>query len=219
MERADLLKENANIFSVQGKALNKHANRDELRVVVVGNPANTNALIASCNAPNIDPTQFTAMTRLDHNRGLAQIAAKADCLVTDIHKFAIWGNHSSTQYPDVSHTRVKDKWLKDIVNQKWVEETFIPTGAKDRGCYHFSTRVQQCRVSSQCRDRTYARLDHGHGWGMDLHGRLDRQEKRRLWCCRRHLLFLPGHVPKWPIHHRTKCPHRPIFRETHDCDK
>lgn len=134
MERADLLKANADIFKVQGEALNRAANRDTLRVVVVGNPANTNAWIAAQSAPDLSPTQFTAMTRLDHDRGLAQLSAKTGALVSNIERFAIWvrfrasdsvcgrvvdrlaqGNHSSTMVPDVSHVRINDKWGRDVV--------------------------------------------------------------------------------------------------------
>ena len=105
MERKDLLEANAQIFSVQGKAINDHASRD-IRVLVVGNPANTNALIASSNAPDISPAQFTAMTRLDHNRAIAQLAAKTDKHVSDVRGMTIWGNHSATQYPDIHHATV-----------------------------------------------------------------------------------------------------------------
>jgi len=126
MERKDLLTANAAIFSVQGKALADKASRD-VKVLVVGNPANTNALIALSNAKKLDPKQFTAMVRLDHNRALAQLAAKTGAHTTDIDKMIIWGNHSSTQYPDISHTTVKGKPAKSLVDQAWVEKDFIPT--------------------------------------------------------------------------------------------
>ena len=116
MERKDLLEANAAIFSVQGKAINDHASRD-IRVLVVGNPANTNALIASSNAPDIDPGNFTAMTRLDHNRAMAQLAAKTECHVNDIKCMTIWGNHSATQYPDVNHATVKGDAAAGLVDQ------------------------------------------------------------------------------------------------------
>ena len=128
MERGDLLRDNGNIFRGQGQAINKTADRSNLRVVVVGNPANTNAWIASQNAPDIDPKCFTAMTRLDHNRGLAQLSERTGFGVSDIHKFAIWGNHSSTQYPDVNHATVGGKSLKEVINDdQWTKEVFIPT--------------------------------------------------------------------------------------------
>jgi len=164
MERGDLLKENANIFSAQGKALNKTANRDTLRVCVVGNPANTNALIASCNAPNIHPRRFTAMTRLDHNRGVAQLAEKLNCKVTDIERFAIWGNHSATQYPDVSHTQVKGKWVKELVDEKWVRDFFIPKVQK-RG-----SEVIDTRGSSSAASAANAAIEHMRDWVKGTNG-------------------------------------------------
>jgi len=165
MERADLLKENASIFNAQGKALNKHANREELRVVVVGNPANTNALIASCAAPDIHPSQFTAMTRLDHNRGIAQLAQKTNCLVTDIERFCIWGNHSSTQYPDVSHTQIKGKWAKDLVDAAWVKDTFIPK-VQQRGA-----AIIAARGSSSAASAANAAIEHMRDWVLGTHGK------------------------------------------------
>src|SRR5210317_2062785 len=119
MERKDLLEANAAIFSLQGKAINDHANRD-IRVLVVGNPANTNALIASSNAPDIDPGNFTAMTRLDHNRAMAQLAAKTGGHVNDIQRMTIWGNHSATQYPDIHHATVGGKAAPELVDKNWV---------------------------------------------------------------------------------------------------
>ena len=118
MERKDLLQANAAIFSVQGKAINDHASRD-IKVLVVGNPANTNALIASSNAPDIDPGNFTAMTRLDHNRAMAQLAAKTDSHVNDIQRMTIWGNHSATQYPDINHATVAGKDAADQVDGQY----------------------------------------------------------------------------------------------------
>jgi len=172
MERKDLLKENAQIFSVQGQALNKVANRDELRVVVVGNPANTNALIASANAPNINPSQFTAMTRLDHNRGLAQLALKANCKVTDIDRFAIWGNHSSTQYPDLSHTTIKGKWAKDIVDAAWIKDTFIPK-VQQRGA-----AIIAARGSSSAASAANAAVEHMRDW---VHGTQGKWTSMAVW--------------------------------------
>jgi len=165
MERADLLKENASIFNAQGKALNKYSNREELRVVVVGNPANTNALIASCAAPDIHPSQFTAMTRLDHNRGIAQLAQRTNCLVTEIERFAIWGNHSSTQYPDVSHTQIKGKWAKDLVDAAWVKDTFIPK-VQQRGA-----AIIAARGSSSAASAANAAIEHMRDWVLGTHGK------------------------------------------------
>ena len=125
MERKDLLEANAAIFSAQGKAINDNASKD-IKVLVVGNPANTNALIAQRNAPDINPRQFTAMTRLDHNRGMAQLANKLGKTVNDITKMTIWGNHSSTQYPDLHHCEVDGKVAIDQVEQDWYEGTYIP---------------------------------------------------------------------------------------------
>jgi malate dehydrogenase len=125
MERKDLLEANAAIFSVQGKALNDHASRD-VKVLVVGNPANTNALIARQNAPDLDPGNFTAMTRLDHNRAAAQLAKNTGKHVTDVKKVTIWGNHSSTQYPDISNATVAGQAATGLVEDSWYKETFIP---------------------------------------------------------------------------------------------
>src|ERR1700721_3761440 len=125
MERKDLLLANAQIFSAQGKALNEVADR-QVKVLVVGNPANTNSLIARANAKDLNPRNFTAMTRLDHNRALSQLAEKTGKHVTSITHMTIWGNHSATKYPDLSHTLVQGKPAKSLVDQKWIEETFIP---------------------------------------------------------------------------------------------
>ena len=126
MERKDLLMANAQIFSVQGKAINERASRD-IKVLVVGNPANTNALIARENAPDIDPRNFTAMTRLDHNRALAQLAAQTGTHPRDIRQMTIWGNHSATQYPDISQATVNGKPAREMVDQGWYRDEFIPT--------------------------------------------------------------------------------------------
>ena len=126
MERKDLLTENARIFSVQGKALNESASRD-VRVLVVGNPANTNALIASANAPDIDKAQFTAMTRLDHNRAISQLAGKTGAATTEISRLTIWGNHSATQYPDIHHAIIAGDRAVDRVDEEWITGEFIPT--------------------------------------------------------------------------------------------
>ena len=126
MERADLLRDNAKIFTVQGKALDEHASR-QVKVLVVGNPANTNALIAQSNAPSLNPGNFTAMTRLDHNRALAQLAAKTGTHVNQISRMTIWGNHSATQYPDISHALVEERRASELVDAEWVKNDFIPT--------------------------------------------------------------------------------------------
>jgi len=172
MERKDLLKENAAIFSVQGKALNKVSNREELRVVVVGNPANTNALIASANAPDISPAQFTAMTRLDHNRGLAQLALKTNSQVKDIDRFAIWGNHSSTQYPDVSHTTINGKWAKDSIDAAWIKDTFIPK-VQQRGA-----AIIAARGSSSAASAANAAVEHMRDW---VHGTNGKWTSMGVW--------------------------------------
>src|ERR1700704_109836 len=125
MERKDLLLANAQIFSVQGRALNEVADRN-VKVLVVGNPANTNANIARANAKDLNPRNFTAMTRLDHNRALSQLAEKTGSPVTAIRRMTIWGNHSATQYPDLTHTTVGGKPAPSLVDQKWVAESFIP---------------------------------------------------------------------------------------------
>ena len=138
MERKDLLEANAAIFSVQGKAINDQANKD-IRILVVGNPANTNALIASSNAPDIDPANFTAMTRLDHNRAIAQLAAKTDSHVSDVRCMTIWGNHSATQYPDINHASVGGKKAADLVDQGWLQDEFIPV-VQQRGAAIINAR-------------------------------------------------------------------------------
>jgi malate dehydrogenase len=157
MERKDLLLANAQIFSAQGKALNDVADRN-VKVLVVGNPANTNALIARANAPDLDPRNFTAMTRLDHNRALAQLAEKTGTHTTDIRKLTIWGNHSSTQYPDLSHATVGGKPAKSLVDQKWIEETFIPV-VQQRGA-----AIIKARGASSAASAASAAIDHVHTW-------------------------------------------------------
>ncbi len=159
MERKDLLEANAAIFSVQGKAINKHASRD-IRVLVVGNPANTNALIASSNAPDIDARNFTAMTRLDHNRAKAQLAAKTNSHVNDIQCMTIWGNHSATQYPDVNHATVKGGKATDLVDHAWLEETFIPV-VQQRGA-----AIIEARGASSAASAASAAIDHMHDWAL-----------------------------------------------------
>jgi len=138
MERKDLLEANAAIFSVQGKAINDHAARD-IKVLVVGNPANTNALIAQRNAPDIDPRQFTAMTRLDHNRAISQLGEKLDVDINEVTKMTIWGNHSSTQYPDLFHALVSAEVAVEKVEQQWYEQDYIPT-VQQRGAAIIAAR-------------------------------------------------------------------------------
>ncbi len=159
MERNDLLEANAQIFSVQGKAMNDHANRD-IRVLVVGNPANTNALIASANAPDIDKSRFTAMTRLDHNRAMAQLAAKTDAHVTDIRQLTIWGNHSATQYPDIHHATISGRAATDLVDEGWLADDFIPT-VQQRGA-----AIIKARGASSAASAASAAIDHMHDWAL-----------------------------------------------------
>jgi malate dehydrogenase len=157
MERKDLLLENAKIFSAQGKALNAVASRD-VRVLVVGNPANTNSLIALKNAPSLPPQHFTAMTRLDHNRGRAQLAEKTGAAVSEVRRIIIWGNHSATQYPDLHHATVSGKQALSIVEQSWFKDTFIPT-VQQRGA-----AVIKARGTSSAASAAAAALDHVHDW-------------------------------------------------------
>jgi len=159
MERKDLLHANAQIFSVQGRALDESAARD-VRVLVVGNPANTNALIAAANAPGLDRRQFTAMTRLDHNRAKSQIAHKTESHVTDVRHMAIWGNHSATQYPDISHCTVAGRPAKDLVDRDWIENEFIPT-VQQRGA-----AVIKARGASSAASAASAALDHVRCWAL-----------------------------------------------------
>jgi len=160
MERKDLLIANAQIFSAQGKALNEVAER-RVKVLVVGNPANTNALIAQANAPDLEPRNFTAMTRLDHNRALAQLAEKTGSHVTDIRRMTIWGNHSSTQYPDLSHAEVAGRPAKSLVDPGWISGTFIPV-VQQRGA-----AVIKARGASSAASAASAAIDHVHTW---VHG-------------------------------------------------
>jgi malate dehydrogenase len=157
MERKDLLLANAQIFSAQGKALDAVASRD-CKVLVVGNPANTNALIAMKNAKSLNPRNFTAMTRLDHNRALSQLAEKTGVHTTAISKMTIWGNHSATQYPDLSHCLVGGKPAKSLVDQAWIESTFIPT-VQQRGA-----AIIKARGASSAASAASAAIDHVHDW-------------------------------------------------------
>lgn len=159
MERKDLLEANAAIFSVQGKALNDHASRD-IKVLVVGNPANTNALIAQRNAPDLNPRQFTAMTRLDHNRAQTALAQKLGVAITDIDKMTIWGNHSSTQYPDLFHTLVKGEVAVNKVDQKWYESDYIPK-VQQRGA-----AIIKARGASSAASAANAAIFHMRDWAL-----------------------------------------------------
>lgn len=159
MERKDLLEANAAIFSVQGKALNEHAARD-VKVLVVGNPANTNALIAQRNAPDLNPRQFTAMTRLDHNRAVGQLALKTEKSVTDIKQAIIWGNHSATQYPDLHHTLVNGDAATGLVDNSWYTDEFIPT-IQQRGA-----AIIKARGASSAASAANAAVDHMRDWAL-----------------------------------------------------
>ena len=163
MERSELMEANAAIFSVQGKALNEHASRD-VKVLVVGNPANTNCLIAQRNAPDLDPRNFTSMMRLDHNRALAQLAAKTGAAVSDIEGLAVWGNHSPTMYPDLHHATVAGKPALDLVDMAWLDNAFIPTVQK-RGA-----AIIDARGASSAASAANAAIDHVRNWMSDSGG-------------------------------------------------
>jgi len=164
MERSDLLKVNAEIFSVQGKALDKHANR-EVKVLVVGNPANTNALITLKNAPSLNPRNITAMMRLDHNRSLSQLADKLGSHTTKIEKMVVWGNHSATQYPDISYATVDGQAIAGKVDQEWYVNDFIPT-IQQRGA-----AVIKARGASSAASAASAAIDHMHDWALGTNGK------------------------------------------------
>jgi malate dehydrogenase len=164
MERKDLLQANAAIFSVQGKALAAKASKD-VRVLVVGNPANTNALIAASNAHGLDPKQITAMMRLDHNRATGQLANKLGAHVSDVEKIAIWGNHSATQYPDISNATVKGKAARPQVEQSWLESDFIPT-VQQRGA-----AIIKARGASSAASAASAAVDHMRDWALGTDGK------------------------------------------------
>jgi len=158
MERADLLEANGAIFTGQGRAINDHA-ADDVRVLVTGNPANTNALIAMANAPDVPRERFTALTRLDHNRAIAQLAAKTGSAVTDITQMTIWGNHSATQYPDIFHAQVRGQNAASLVDdQAWLESDFIPT-VQNRGA-----AIIEARGSSSAASAANATVDHARDW-------------------------------------------------------
>jgi len=159
MERKDLLEANAAIFSAQGKALNDNASKD-IKVLVVGNPANTNSLIAQRNAPDINPRQFTAMTRLDHNRAMSQIANKTGTTINDVTHMTIWGNHSATQYPDLHEAKVNGKPAIDMVDQAWYENDFIPT-VQQRGA-----AIIAARGASSAASAANAAIAHMRTWAL-----------------------------------------------------
>jgi malate dehydrogenase len=165
MERKDLLEANAQIFSVQGAAINKVASR-EVKVLVVGNPANTNALIAYHNAPDLNPGQFTAMMRLDHNRAISQLAAKTGKHSTDVDGVIIWGNHSATQYPDIHHCKVAGKAATGLVDQNWVVDDFIPT-VQQRGA-----AIIKARGASSAASAANAAIEHMRDWALGTDGKV-----------------------------------------------
>jgi len=159
MERKDLISANGKIFGPQGAAMNKVASRD-IKVLVVGNPANTNALIARAAAPDLNPRNFTAMTRLDHNRALAQLADQTGIPHSNISRMVIWGNHSSTQYPDIRFADVDEKLAADLVDQEWYRETFIPD-VQQRGA-----AIIKARGASSAASAASAAIDHIRNWAM-----------------------------------------------------
>ena len=159
MERGDLLTDNGNIFSAQGKALNAHAARS-VKVLVVGNPANTNAFIAAANAPDLEPAQFTAMTRLDHNRAKAHLAEKLGIHHDHVRKMTIWGNHSATQYPDISHALAKGEAAVEMVDPQWLEGEFIPA-VQQRGA-----AIIAARGASSAASAAAAAIDHIRDWAL-----------------------------------------------------
>jgi malate dehydrogenase len=165
MERKDLLEANAAIFSAQGKAINDNASKD-VKVLVVGNPANTNALIAYRNAPDLKPGQFTAMTRLDHNRAMAQLANKTGKHSTDVESMIIWGNHSATQYPDIHHCTVAGAAATGLVDQDWITGDFIPT-VQQRGA-----AIIKARGLSSAASAANAAIEHMRDWALGTNGKI-----------------------------------------------
>ncbi len=163
MERGDLLRDNGKIFTGQGRALDAHASRN-VKVLVVGNPANTNALIAQSNAPSLNAANFTAMTRLDHNRALAQLAAKTGTHVNDLSRMTIWGNHSATQYPDISHALVNERRATELVDAAWIKDDFIPT-VQQRGA-----AIIKARGLSSAASAASAAIDHIRDWVLGTPG-------------------------------------------------
>ena len=164
MERSDLLQANGAIFTAQGKALNDNASKD-VKVLVVGNPANTNALIAMKNAPDLNPRNFTAMMRLDHNRAMSQLAEKTESHSTKVEKMVVWGNHSATQYPDLSFATVDGKPAKELVEEDWYVDTFIPT-VQQRGA-----AIIKARGASSAASAASAAVDHMRSWALGSEGK------------------------------------------------
>jgi malate dehydrogenase len=165
MERKDLLEANGKIFGPQGEAIAKHASKD-IKVLVVGNPANTNALIAQANAKGANPRNFTAMTRLDHNRAMAQLEEKTGTSITKIKGMIIWGNHSSTQYPDISHCTIDGKPATDLLDDAWYKEEFIPT-VQQRGA-----AIIKARGASSAASAASAAIDHIRDWALGSNGEI-----------------------------------------------
>ena len=200
MERKDLLLANAQIFSAQGKALDAVADRD-VRVLVVGNPANTNSLIAQRNAPSLKAGNFTAMTRLDHNRAIGQLALKTGTHVTSIRRVTIWGNHSATQYPDLSHATVDGKPAKSLVEERWIADTFIPT-VQQRGAV-----IIKARGASSAASAASAAIDHVHDWVLGTAagdwGQHGCARRWQLWHHGRRDLLIPGDLSEWFIQDRA----------------
>lgn len=189
MQRSDLLKDNGAIFSLQGKALNEHAARD-VKVLVVGNPANTNALIAAANAPDLEPSQFTAMTRLDHNRAKYQLAEKLGVHHGQISRMTIWGNHSATQYPDISNVLVEGRAVSEQVEQAWLEDVFIPT-VQQRG-----TAIIKARGASSAASAGSSALDHMRDWVL---GTSDRDWVSMAICSDGSYGIAPGLMYSFPV--------------------
>ena len=213
MERKDLLMENAKIFIEQGRALNEAAKRD-VKVLVVGNPANTNAYIAMKNAPGLDPRNFTAMMRLDHNRAVSQAAAKLGRPSPSIRKVTVWGNHSATQYPDLFQAEVDGQKLWPMINdQVWLESTFIPTVQK-RGA-----AIIEARGASSAASAANAAIDHVRDWVKGTRSRRLGQHGHRLRRQLRHPggrdLRLPGHLPQRPLRDRPGHRHQPLQPRPH----
>jgi len=191
MERSDLLTENGKIFGPQGKAMNAHASRD-IKVLVVGNPANTNALICQAAAPDLNPRNFTAMTRLDHNRAISQLAEKSGAQTSDIERMVIWGNHSSTQYPDIANATLSGMAAADQIDQDWYRETFIPTVQK-RGA-----AIIKARGASSAASAASAAIDHIRDWALGRCLGFDGGAVRwQLWHRRGGDLFLPLCLQRW----------------------
>jgi malate dehydrogenase len=210
MERSDLLEANGGIFKPQGEAINAGA-ADDIKVLVVGNPANTNALIAMSNAPDVPRERFTAMTRLDHNRAITQLAKRTGAAVTDITRMTIWGNHSATQYPDLVHAKVRGESAWDAVgDEQWIADEFIPTVAK-------RPRRLERGLSGERRDRPRSRLGQRHARGrLGLDGDPVRRLLRRA---RGPDLELPRHLLGWRVLDRPGPRDRGVLARAHRQDR